>query len=99
MNTPFGVLADSLVSESTTNRIASVASAVAAKRVIASMLRYIPPAIRGSFIRRAALAPPFLKTRNFQRLCARMCDNGRDEEQLIETNLGIASHIRCRVPL
>jgi hypothetical protein len=62
------------------------------------MLRHIPPFVRRSLIRRAALAPPLFKTPNFQRLCARMCDNNLDEEQLVETNLGIASQIRCRIP-
>jgi FkbM family methyltransferase len=50
-------------------------------------------------VRRAALAPPRFKTRNFARLCARLSDKNMDGSQLIQTNFGISPHIRCRVPL
>jgi FkbM family methyltransferase len=59
----------------------------------------MPLAIRRDLLRRAALAPPSLKTHSFERLCARIGDHGMDREQLIETNLGLVSHLRCRVPL
>jgi hypothetical protein len=71
----------------------------AVKRLIAPALSCMPLGIRRDLLRRAALAPPFFKTRNFERLFARISDNGMDREQLIETNFGLAPHIRCRVPL
>jgi FkbM family methyltransferase len=63
------------------------------------MVSRIPLAIRTNLLRRAAVAPPLLKTRNFERLFARMSGNGIDGDQLIETNFGLATHLRCRVPL
>jgi FkbM family methyltransferase len=59
----------------------------------------MPLAIRRDLLRRAALAPPVFKTRYFERLFARITDNTMDGEQLIVTNFGLASDIRCRVPL
>src|SRR5690242_16126582 len=63
-----------------------------------SSLSRLPPAIRGDLLRRAALAPPLLKTHGFERLLGRLC-HGLDGQQLIETNFGLAPHLRCRVPL
>jgi FkbM family methyltransferase len=71
----------------------------AVKRAFTCALSCMPLAVRRELLRRAALAPPRLKTQNFQRLCARISDRGMDEKQLVETNLGLASYIRCRVPL
>jgi FkbM family methyltransferase len=71
----------------------------ALKRIMVSMLSCLPLAIRRNLLRRAALTPPVFKTRNFERLFARICDYGMDRKQLIETNFGLAPHLRCRVPL
>jgi FkbM family methyltransferase len=70
-----------------------------AKRVFASALSRLPLAIRRHLLRRAAVAPPLLKTRSFERLCAQLADGGMHRQELIETNLGLARHLRCRVPL
>jgi FkbM family methyltransferase len=70
-----------------------------AKRVFASALSRLPLALRKDVLRRAALAPLLLKTRSFERLCAQISDGGMDRQELIETNLGLASRFRCRVPL
>lgn len=71
----------------------------AVKGVIVSAFSCLPLASRTNLLGRAALASPRLKTRTFERLFARISHNGMDGEQLIETNFGLAPHIRCRVPL
>jgi hypothetical protein len=76
--------------------IASAPSHPAVKRAIVSVLHQIPLAIKRAFVRRAALAPPLLKTPIFERLCIRMSDPGMDGKQLIETNLGLTSRLRCQ---
>jgi FkbM family methyltransferase len=83
----------------TANRMAGATFRHPVKRVFASALSRLPLAIRRDLLRRAALAPPSLKTHSFERLCARIGDSGMDREQLIETNFGLAPHFRCRVPL
>jgi FkbM family methyltransferase len=79
--------------------MASATSHSAVRRVFASALNRIPLAIRRDLLRRAALASPVFKTQNFERLFARISNNGMDGDQLIETNFGLAPQMRCQVPL
>ncbi len=74
-------------------------ASAAVKRVFASAISCVPLAIKRELLRRAGLASPLRKTRTFERLFARICDDGMDGKQLIETNFGLAPHIRCQVPL
>jgi FkbM family methyltransferase len=71
----------------------------AVKGVFSSAFRYLPLSIRRDLLRRAALAPPTFKTRKFEHLFARISETGVNREQLIETNFGLAPHVRCRVPI
>jgi FkbM family methyltransferase len=77
----------------------SVIYGPALRRIAASMLTCVPPGVKRNVLRRAALAPPLVKTRTFERLFARMSDSGIYKEQPIETNFGLSPHLRCQVPL
>ena len=57
----------------------------------------MPLVIRRTFSGERRRLPPLFKTRNFKRPFARISDNGMEGEQLIETNFGLAPHLRCHV--
>lgn len=71
----------------------------ALKQIVVSVLSRIPLETRSDLLRRAALAAPLLKTRSFERLFDHLSHYGVDGEQLIESNFGLASRLRCRIPL
>ena len=71
----------------------------AVKHMLGAMAASVPQSIAEPFLRVAAVAPPVLKTQSFERLCSRMSQAPIYHDRLIETNLGIVSHFRCRIPV
>jgi FkbM family methyltransferase len=69
------------------------------KRTVGAVAASVPRSIAEPFLKVAALAPPVLKTQNFESLCAKMSQAPIYRDRLIETNLGIVSRLRCRIPI
>ena len=72
---------------------------VGLKRNLGTLIDGIPPAVRRYIGKQAALAPPLFKTRGFERFCTAMSRADIDARAFIESNLGVAARLRCRVPL
>lgn len=70
------------------------------KQAARSIARALPQPVAEFALRKAALAPPALKSKGFERLCAAIVRNQHfSDSHTIRTNLGIAAHLRCEIPL
>src|SRR6185295_215083 len=70
-----------------------------AKVLASATVRALPAGFTKSMLRAAALAPPGAKTALFERICSRVAALAvTDSRELIQTNLGLSSRLRCRVP-
>src|SRR5262249_29885147 len=69
-------------------------------RILDGLIFLLPKQIVRAILEVAALAPPILKSAFFKRIFSRTASHSiRLKTELVRTNLGISSAIRCRVPL
>src|SRR5262249_45032905 len=77
-----------------------VRAAAATKRYGRAAAGIGPRSFAMARLRAAAVAPPFIKTTLFHRLCAAFArQHVGDAKLLIRTNLGISVGMRCYIPL
>ena len=69
------------------------------KRVAASFIAWLPASVLRLLVRQAAIAHPVLKTPLFERFLTGVARGISDDHELVETNMGICSHLRCKLPL
>jgi FkbM family methyltransferase len=72
----------------------------AAKYVADKAANTLPRPFVRRFLIAAALAPPPIKTRLYERICAKLARlSFSDPEECLRTNMGVASRLRCTIPL
>jgi FkbM family methyltransferase len=65
-----------------------------------SVIKLIPAKLADLVLRVAAIAPPALKTRSYERVCTKLLISSMlNRRELIRTNLGISSMLRCELPI
>jgi FkbM family methyltransferase len=69
------------------------------KRVAAELIACLPVSASGFLVRRAAQAHPSLKTPLFERILSKVAERTIEDIEFVETNMGISSRLRCKLPL
>jgi FkbM family methyltransferase len=69
------------------------------KGVAAELIACLPVSASRFMVRRAAQAHPNLKTLLFERILSKVAQRIGEDFELVETNMGISSRLRCKLPL